>query len=516
MVINKDPRYVIAFDVGTTSIKCSIIDINNFEPVVKTSTKPIIDYPKKGWAEQDPNTLWENIISVSNEAIEKLAKTEKILAIIFGTHMAGVVPVDRSGYPLRNIIIWLDERAAGLPRELWKGLIKIQGYSVFRLIKFLRITGGAPSKTGKDVISKIVWIRENEPDIFNKTYKFLDVKAYLINKCTNEFVTSPDEANLSWLADTRHGTVKWSLELLKDYKLSVDLFPEIKQSTEIAGKLSNKAAAQLGINDNIPVIVGAGDITSAAIGSGAVKEGELHIYIGTSDWIAGHISKRKVDIFHYIGSLLSAIPNKYLLIAEQEVATGSLEWIMNILGMEKNYEEVDKLVHKVDKTDLLFLPWFYGERSPIDDPFVRGGLLNLTLDTKKEEILRSIMEGVALNIKWVYPYIEKMTERKQEIISIVGGGALFDLWCQLIADSIKRPVKRISNPQLAGVRGLASIASVTLGIFENFDEAVSRFRIDKVFKPDINNSKIMEKKFKEFKEVYKNLKNIFRRLNKKD
>ncbi|MGC8949120.1 MAG: xylulokinase, partial [Thermoprotei archaeon] len=451
-MVNKS-KYIAAFDIGTTSIKCSVIDINNFEPIAKASTKSIINYPKKGWAEQDPNILWESIISTFKETIEKIMGKESISAIIFGAHMAGIVPVDKSGNPLRSIIIWLDERAAGLPRELWKGLIKLQGYSIFRLIKFLRITGGAPSKTGKDVISKIIWMKENEPDIFNKTYKFLDVKGYLINKCTNKFITSPDEANLSWLADTKHGKAKWSLELLKDYKLSVDLFPEIKQSTEIAGRLSKEAAVQFGIGDDVPVIVGAGDITSAAIGSGAVKEGELHIYVGTSDWIAGHISKRKVDVFHYVGSLLSAIPNKYLLIAEQEVAAGSLEWMMSMLGMEKDYEKVDKLVRETNKTDILFLPWFYGERSPIDNPFVRGGLLNLTLDTKKEEILRSIMEGVALNIKWAYPYVEKMTEKQQEIINIVGGGALFDLWCQLIADSIRKPVRRISNPQLAGVRG---------------------------------------------------------------
>ncbi len=506
----KSSNYVLAFDIGTTSIKCAVVDFDNFESVSSASTKAIVIHPKRDWAEKEPETLWNSVIETAKSVAEEYK--ESIVGIIFGAHMAGLVPVDNEGEPLRNIITWLDERAAGLPEDLWKGSLKIQGYSLFKVLKFLRITGGAPSKTGKDVISKIIWIRDNEPDIFDKTFKLLDVKGFLISKCTGEFVTSPDEANLTWLADTRGGRAKWSQSLLGDYKLSPDLFPKIKLSTEVAGRLKSEVAEEIGVKEGIPVVVGAGDIPSAAIGSGAIGEAELHVYIGTSDWVAGHLSKRKTDISHYIGSLLSAIPEKYLLIAEQEVAAGALEWFMRLMGMEGEYEEVSNLVSEA-KSNLIFLPWLYGERAPIDDPYVRGGLLNFSLEDDKGKVLRAVMEGVAMNIKWAYMYTEKLAGKIQGAVNMVGGGALFDAWCQMVADSIDRPIRRIKNPQETGIRGAAVIAAVSTGKVKSFEEATSKFEVDKVFKPDKENVTFYNRKFEEFKKIYKKLKKIYQRLN---
>jgi xylulokinase len=502
------PSLVLTFDVGTTALKCATVNLENFELVSTASTRAKLNHPKKNWAEKDPEALWEGITEISRKAVEGLE--DEVRAVIFGAHMAGLVTVDRTGEPLRNIITWLDERAAGLPEDLWRGLLKIQGYNLFKVLKFLRITGGAPSKTGKDVISKIVWISRNEPDVMEKTFKFLDVKGFLISRCTGEFVTSPDEANLTWLADTRKKRAIWSGSLMRNYGLTPEKFPEIRVSTEIAGRLG-KAAGDLGLKEGIPVVVGAGDIPSAAIGSGAIGEGDLHIYVGTSDWVAGHISKRKTDISHYIGSLLSAIPEKYLLIAEQEIAAGALDWFLRIMGMEGKYAEVSELVSK-SETNLIFFPWLYGERAPIDDPYVRGGLLNFSLESDKAEVLRAVMEGVALNIKWAYVLTERLA-KVQRAVNLVGGGARFDVWCQMIADAIDRPVRRMRDPQETGIRGAAAIAAVSIGEVESFEGAVAKFEVDTLFKPDKESASKFNAKFKEFKEAYKKLRKIYRRLN---
>jgi len=517
---------VLAFDIGTTTLKCATVDLEDFKTVSIATTKAKLIHPKRNWAEKDPETLWDGVIEIAKKAVEGIGGDngsvgkgnatdrgngeDRIKAIIFGTHMAGVVPVGKDGEPLRNVITWLDERAAGIPEDLWGGLLRLQGYNPLKILKFLRITGGAPSRTGKDFISKVIWIARNEPDVFNRAFKFLDVKGFLISRCTGNYVTSPDEANLSWLADTRGGKAVWSETLMKDYGLDVGKFPEIKFSTEIAGKLKSSVAKELGIGE-IPVVVGAGDVPSAAIGSGAIEEGDLHIYIGTSDWVAGHLSSRKTDVSHYIGSLLSAIPGKYLLIAEQEVAAGALEWFLRLVGMEGRYEEVSDLVEKAEG-NLIFLPWFYGERAPIDDPWVRGGLLNLSLESGKGEILRAVMEGVALNIKWAYVFAEKLVAKAQEAVNIVGGGALFDAWCQMVADAIGRPVRRMENPQETGIRGVAAIAAVSIKS-KSFEEVASRFRVDRVFKPEKESVMGFNKKFKEFKEVYKKLRKVYHRLN---
>lgn len=509
----EEKECVLTVDVGTTSIKSAVVDIKTYEILSKASTKAVINYPKKGWAEKEPEKLWNSVIEVSREAIEDLG-LEEVKAIIFGAHMAGVLPIDKEGEPLRDIIIWLDERAAGLPEDIWKGFIKVQGYSIFKLLKFLRITGGAPSKTGKDAISKIIWIRENEPDVFGKAKKILDVKGFLINRATDETVTSPDEAHLTWLADTRKGGVEWSSSLLKDYNLSAEMFPEIRQSTDIAGELKAEVAEELGLRRSVPVVVGAGDVCASAVGSGAVMPDELHIYIGTSNWVAGHITKRKTDVFHFIGSLMSAIPERYLLIAEQEVAAGALEWAMRLVGIEGRYREVEEMAEKAETGRLIFMPWLYGERAPIDDPYVRGGLINISLDHGRGEVLRCMMEGVALNIKWIYAHMEKMTKQQKEV-SIVGGGTLFNIWCQIVADAIKRPVKRIKNPEQSGVRGLATISSVALRR-DSFESAVQKFQVDRVFKPDPDSTLVYDRLFRVYKELYSKLKKIYRELNATD
>ncbi|WP_230972455.1 xylulokinase [Archaeoglobus neptunius] len=497
---------ILGVDVGTTSIKAAVVDTSSFEPVKFESVKAVVEYPKKHWAEKNPETLWNSIAEVCRAVADS-----SVDAVVFDAHMAGVVPVDENGNALRNIITWLDERAGGLPDDVWKGLIKIQGYSLRKLIKFLRITGGAPSRTGKDPISKIIWIRDNEPDVFNKTHKMLDVRGYLVARATGNFVTSPDEAHLTWLADTRGRRARWSESILKDYNLPLSLFPEIKNSTEIAGYLTPQAASELGLNEGVPVIVGSGDVCATAVGSGAVRDNECHIYIGTSDWVAAHISDRKTDIFHFIGSLLSAIPEKYLLIAEQETAAGAIEWAMKLVGIEGQYDLVEKLVNEAEGGKLLFMPWFYGERAPIDDPYVRGGLINISLDHGRGEVLRAMMEGVAMNIKWVYGYVEKMTGHQKEV-SIVGGGALFDAWCQIIASAIKRPVKRIKSPELTGLRGIATMAAVGLGM-ETFESAAAKFRVDRVFRPNEKEAKTYDRMFEHYKSVYGKLKKIYRSLN---
>jgi len=508
--------FILVFDVGSTKLKAGLVSIKDFRVYFKASDKSEIYYPKRGWAEQDPEKLWSQIISLSRKMMEESGvKKKDVLALIYTAHMAGVLPIAEDGTPLENIITWLDERAAGLPEELWKGLLRIEEYNLFKLIRFLRITGGAPSKTGKDPLSKIIWLREYEPDIYNSVYKFLDAKGYLIYKSTGNIVTSPDEANLTWLADTRNGKAVWSRPILNMFKLDEKSFPEIKDSIDIAGKLKKDVADELGVEADIPVFVGAGDIPTTAIGSGVVEEGKPHIYIGTSDWIAAHLSKRKTDIFHYIGSLLSAIPGKYLLIAEQEIAGGALEWAMNILGIkEGDYKSVEEAVESSEpgSNRILFLPWLYGERAPIDDPFLRGGLINFSLDHGKSDILRSIMEGVAFNIKWAYKYFQKMIP-PQNIINIIGGGTLFDQWCQIVSDVLEIEIRRLKEPQYAGLRGGATIASVGLGIYKDFKEAVSRYAIDKVFTPDNNLSKIYNIHFQEFTNFYKKNKDIYKKLN---
>ncbi len=505
---------ILAFDVGTTSIKAGLVDPSSFKVIIKRSKPARVDYPKPGWAEVDPEGLWEDICSLSHELMESYRG--KIVAVIYTAHMAGVLPVDRDRHPLHNMIIWLDERASGYPKDVWRGVLKIAGYNLFKLLRFLRITGGAPSKTGKDPLSKIMWLRDNEHDIYRSTWKFMDVKGYLIMKSTGNIVTSPDEATLTWLADTRRGYAVWSESLMGEYGLSTELFPEIRESIDVAGRLVREASEDLGVAEGTPVFVGCGDLTAAAVGSGAVSDGEPHIYIGTSDWIGAHIPKRIVDVSHYIGSILSGIPGKYLLVAEQEIAAGALEWLIELgVGRVESYSDVEDMVRESDPGagGIFFLPWMFGERCPVDNPSLRGAFVNLSVESSPSELYRAVMEGVALNIKWAWKYF-KPKIKWDAPVKLVGGAALYDIWCQILSDVLSMEIVRMSNPEDAGLRGLAAIASVGLGIYKNFEETAARFSIDKIFRPDPKNSRTYNELFEHYLNLYKYLgKKFYSRVN---
>jgi len=507
-------KYVLAYDIGTTNIKAGIVDLDSFRVVSKSYEKAEVLYPMHGYAEVSPDALWRQVVSLA----KKLSSSEyydEVSGLVFSAHMAGVLPVNSEYSPLRNIIIWLDERAAGLPEEVFRGFPKVSGYNLFHLFSFLRLTGGAPSKTGKDPISKMIWIKRYEGDIYRSTYKFIDVKGYLILKSTGAIVTSPDEAHLTWLSDTRGASVKWSEKLIKRYGLDISQFPEIKNSIDVAGYLLGEAASELGVREGIPVFVGAGDLASAAVGSGAVADYEPHVYVGSSSWIAAHTPKRLLDISHYMGSLASGIPGKYLYIAEQEVAGSALDHISKWVGAEDDYHLLDELAQEIEpgSKGLIFMPWMFGERAPIDDPYVRGGFLNLKFEHDRRYLIRAVLEGVAYNIRWSILYFREKIVLDRGI-KVVGGGVKSDLWCQILADVFNHPVVRMFEPENASLRGAAVFASIGLGKYRGFNEAIQRFEVDRVFNPDRERSHKYDRLFKVFSSLYKNLKDIYRELNR--
>lgn len=510
-------KYVLAHDVGTSSNKAVLVRLDA-TVVGHSSAEYCVHYPKRGYAEQHPLDWWKSIVITTKKLLEvKKVKPTQIVGLAFSTQMAGTLPVNKNGEPLMPCMIWLDTRAAEQAEKIWRGPIKIAGYNIFTLLTFLRITGGAPGRVGKDPICKILWVKENEPKIYAETHKFLDVKDYLLYKCTGNFVTSRDCANISWLMDTRKGRLCWSETLLRKYGIDLAKLPEIRKSTDIAGKLTAQASGELWLAEGTPVVVGAGDVASASVGSGAVLENHIHAYVGTSSWLACHTTERKRDLTHYIGSICSANPNMYLCVAEQETAGACLEWVKNNMFKETTedvYEIFDKMAADAapGSGGLIFTPWLFGERVPLDDPTVRGGFHNLSLEHTRENIVRAVLEGVALNMKWALGYLEKITS-KADAINIIGGGAISNVWCQIFADALNRRINQVQDPKEAGAKGAAIIAMVALGYVKGFEEAAELVKINNIYEPNPENAKVYEKIFEEFKGIYKNNRQMYRRLN---
>jgi len=520
-------KYVIAHDMGTSADKAIIVTTDG--RIIDSAKKHYpLYHPKPGYAEQNPIDWWEAVCETTKLVIEKTKIDPKdIVGMTFSTQTQCMVLVDRDGNPLRNAISWLDGRSADVMREYLWTPPRIMRYNIFKLLKFLKKTGGAPGHTGKDQIGKILWIKKHESEIFNKVFKFIDGKDFIINKLTGNFITSVDIAVIWWFLDTRKNKNVWDKQLCDYASITPDKLSSVKPSASIAGYITEEAAKKTGLLPGTPVVNGSGDLAAAALGSAAIDDGEMHISVGTSGWVAGHFTKRKIDLAHYTGCIGSAYPEKYYLgMAHQETAGICLEWLKNkILYHEEQlkeewhrgniYEILDELAIKAGPgaQGLIFTPWMFGERSPLDDDYVRAGLYNLSLDHTREHLVRAVFEGIAFNTRWAMDTLENLYSKVDEL-SIVGGGARSDIWCQIFADILNRKINRVSDPQQAGARGIALLASMTLGYIKSFSDIKKYIKIDRTFNPNPQNRLLYDNLFKEYKNIYKNNKRWYKRMNK--
>ncbi|NOZ08793.1 MAG: xylulose kinase [FCB group bacterium] len=527
MIADKPVKYIISHDMGTSSDKAILVTTRGEIINIASVTYPLL-HPRPAWAEQDPEDWWKAIQKTTKSVLMKSEiDPEDVVGVTFSAQNQCLVSVDSSGIPLRPAISWMDSRAADIIREtIWKPP-RIMGYNIFNVLKFLRITGGSPGQSGKDQIGRMLWLKKNEPEIFQRTAKFVDAKDYLIFKLTGEMVTSVDVAVIWWLLDTRRNRNTWHPDLCALAGITPEVLPAVKPSAEIVGRLTVKAAEKTGLVPGTPVINGAGDLAAAALGSGAIDEGELHISLGTSGWVAGHYRKRKIDIAHYTGCIGSTNPDKYYLaMAHQETAGACLEWLKHTIitsgphEAEQDhasgiFEKFDELAATVEPgaAGLMFTPWMFGERCPLDDEFVRAGLFNLRLNHSIAHIVRAVFEGVALNTRWALETLENLYNPVEEI-NIIGGGGKSNIWCQIFADILNRKINRVAHPQQAGARGMALLASKSLGYLTSFKEIKELIGIDKTFLPARENRTLYDNLFREFKNIYKQNKKWYHRMNR--
>ena len=520
-------KYILSHDMGTSADKAILISVYG-DIIDETKQEYPMYHPYPGYAEQEPDDWWQAVCQTTHRVLKKTRiKPRDIVGITFSSQTQGVVPVSEEGIPLRRAMTWLDGRSADIIRErLWTPP-RIMGYNIFHVLRFIRITGGSPGHTGKDQIGKILWLREHEPDVFTTAYKYLDVKDYIIHRLTGNFVTSADTAYIWWLMDTRKKRNQWHPKLCSLAGITTDQLCDIRESADIVGELTPEAAENMGLLPDTPIINGAGDLSCAALGSGAIGEGELHISLGTSGWVAGHYTKRKIDIPHYTGCIGSAYPQKYYLgMAHQETAGICLEWLKNKVLYHKDqlkkeyhaseiYEILDQLAEKAGPgaEGLMFTPWMYGERCPIDDDHVRAGLFNIGLNHSREHLVRAVFEGIAFNTRWAMETLENLYERVVQL-NIIGGGAKSDIWCQIMADITNRVINRVADPQQAGARGIALLASMTLGYIDSFDDIKKYIKIDRSFRPNPDHRKLYDNLFKEYKNLYKQNRTWYARMNR--
>lgn len=527
--------YIIAYDVGTTGIKTCLFKLDSTIELIESAMQGYELYIQpNGGAEQDANEWWSAMCYTTKQVLKKSkVKPKEIKGISFCSQMQGLVLVDRDGKAVRRPMSYMDQRGKKEIKEAFANGIQIAGVNAFKLVKSLRITG-AVSASVKDPVWKYKWVQNNEPEVFKKIYKWLDVKEYLICRCTKQFVMTKDSAFATLLYDIRKNNNCFSKSMCTMLGVDFEHLPEIKKSTDKVGIITKEASEELGLLEGTAVFGGGGDASLIGVGAGSVGIGDTHVYSGTSGWVSTVVPKQIVDINTMIAAIVGADSSRFNYFAELETSGKCMEWVKNHLALD----EIGIFLKKQDVTEaieslytslydymtdcvkdvpagsngVVFTPWLHGNRCPFEDPNAAGMFFNININTGKTELIHAVLEGVCLHLRWMMESQDRKIQTSKNI-RFVGGGALSDLTCQILADCTGKVVQTVNSPQNVGAVGAAAMVGIGLGLIDSIDDVKKYIPVKKTFCPNEKNKPIYDKNFKVFKRLYKKNKKNFRILN---
>lgn len=493
---------IAAYDFGTTGCKASLFQETG--DLIATSYHEYPTYfPKEGWIEQEPED-WKKAMSGTTQEILKKSniKPTDIACMAFSGHMMGCIPVDKKGTPLtKRAMLWADNR--GRPQA--KRILESVGWE-----RFYTETGG-----GLDVslypAAKIPWIKENQPEIYRRASKFIGTKDLICAWLTGNVATDYSEASDIGLLHLKGRC--WHEEFLRTFGISADKMPAVLPSIAVVGRLTSQIARTLGLVEGIPVVLGGGDVACGSAGAGAVREGVPYMCIGSAAWISVatkdpiiHLSERPMSICH-------VVPDFYTSQIIMYSAGIAYKWIRDEIFTDfpkkdkaASFAYLDKLAgsSKAGSGGLLFLPYMRPGGAPHYDMNARGAFLGLMLTTKKADLARSVLEGVAFNLRLMIRCIEE--KQSFNSIRIIGGGAKSTLWRQIFADILKKDICSLSARQEANTLGAALVGGVGIGLFDDFSAIELFNRIEKTthFKQDTAST--YEELLPTFQKAYESLK----------
>ncbi len=530
-----ESSYVISYDIGTTGNKTCLFEISKGFRLIASSMREYgLQVLENGGAEQNPDEWWQGLTETTGEVLGAAGlDASEIRGISFCSQMQGLVLVNSEGKALRPAMSYMDQRAGSEKAASVGHGLQIQGMNIIKLLKNLHISGAAPVSV-KDPVWKYKWVQKHEPDIFASCHKWLDVKEYLIARCTERFVMTEDSAFASFLYDSRKGKNRWSRSLCRTYGISYDHLPDVVQSTDAVGTLTERAAAELGLTTDCLVFGGGGDATLIGVGAGAVDKGDTHIYSGTSGWVSTVSDRRVIDVDHMLAAVIGAEKGRFNYFGELETSGKCLEWVRDHLALDEidiylKKQRVSEGPEAVRKSlydhmceslaetpsgsgGVIFTPWLHGNRCPFEDSSVRGMFFNISLDTGKRKLIRAVIEGIAYHTRWM---LEASASKLpvSDTIRFVGGGALNPLVCRIMADVTGHRIETVENPQNAGSVGAAVCCGIGLGLIPDFDSVKDFIPSSAVYDPDPSVREIHNRNYKVFKRLYKSNRKNYRLLN---
>lgn len=486
--------YYIGVDLGTSALKLVMMKGNG--ELVKTVSKEYpLYFPRSGWSEQNP-TDW--FLAVK-EGLKELAACadEKIAGISFGGQMHGLVILDKDDNVLRPAILWNDGRSTEETDYLNNVIGKEKLSKLTANIAFAGFT--AP---------KILWVKNNEPEIFEKIAKIMLPKDYISYMLSGNFSTDYSDASGMLLLDVKNK--KWSKEMIDICSISEDMLPKLYESYEPVGDIKPELAKELGLNEGIKIVAGAGDNAAAAIGTATVGEGACNISLGTSGTVFISSKNFGVDNFNALHSFAHADGNYHLMGCMLSAASCNKWWMEEILKT-KDFAKEQSNIDNLGENNVFFLPYLMGERSPHNDPDATGTFIGMRMDTKREDMTLAVFEGVTFALRDSLE-VARSLGIKIEKTMICGGGAKSPLWKKLVANILNVEVDVPMSEEGPGF-GAAILAAVGCGEYESVEKAAkSIIKIKEKIKPEADLVVKYEEKYQKFKRIYPALKDVFKEI----
>lgn len=503
-------KFILAHDTGTGGDKAVITNLQG--KVIHSVYQDYgLSYPRPDWVEQDPDELWQTVAATSRRVIQEsgVAPAE-ILGVGISAQMFNTLAVDSECKPLAPMLSWLDLRSVNQADRLMKADVAA---------KLFQYTGNIP--TAKDVPPKILWLKEERPDIWERAAYLFDCKEYLLYKLTGRVVTDWVGASAYFLFDPYQKG--WSTQACQLLGIPLEKLPPALPCAEIIGEVTEDAAKETGLLAGTPVVNGAGDVSAAQSGAGANRDGKAHLCIGTATWVGVSVPSFRNDPQKPFWGLSHIHPKKWVIAGEMETGGGALMWFRDALCQEEahlaksqgvsTYEILGKLAAAVEpgSEKLIFLPWLSGERAPVLDHYARGGFVGISMGHTKGHFARAVMEGVAYHIRWICESLQRLGIHF-ETMNAIGGGCKSDLWPQIISDVSGYPLQIVEHPLEAGAMAAALTVAIGMGIYKTADELDDLIGIGKIVEPNRQRQPRYDQLYQAYREIYTALTPIHRQL----
>ena len=468
---------ILSHDLGTTGNKATLVDADG-HVLGAVSVAYGADFGHGGRAEQRPDDWWDAVCTASRGLLDAFpGAREHIAGVSFSGQMMGAVLVDAVGIPVRPAIIWADTRSTAQAAQLNDRVGEKRGYL---------ITGHRLNATYS--LSKVMFVRDEEPDVFARAEQLLSAKDYVVFRLTGELVTDPSDASGTNAFDQASGD--WSDELIDAADLDRGLFPRIVPSTSVIGGVTADAAVATGLIAGTPVVVGGGDGPMAALGAGIVDATSgAYGYLGTSSWLSYAADAPLHDPAMRTMTFNHVIPGGFVPTATMQTGGGALEWISDVLAPDAGAERYSSLLGAAAETeaafeDLYFLPHLLGERSPYWNPRARAAFVGLARHHDRAHLTRAVIEGVAFNL---YTGLQAFLQNGAAItaVDLIGGAANSSVVLGLLGDVWGIPVRRRDLVDEATALGAAVVGGIGVGLFDSFEVAGRMSQLSEPTMPDL-------------------------------